>query len=68
MKNGKCINKITKNHVAIIPVHIFGHPCDISEVIKIAKRFKLRVIEDAAEALGSFYKNKHLGFSEYRLF
>ena len=62
MKNGKCINKITKNHIkAIIPVHIFGHPCDISGVIKIAKRFKLRVIEDAAEALGSFYKNKHLG-------
>ena len=62
MKNGKCINKFTKNHIkAIIPVHIFGHPCDISGVIKIAKRFKLRVIEDAAEALGSFYKNKHLG-------
>ena len=69
MKNGKCINKITKNHIkAIIPVHIFGHPCDISGVIKIAKRFKLRVIEDAAEALGSFYKNKHLGFRRYRLF
>lgn len=62
LKNGKCINKATKNQIkAIIPVHIFGHSCDISGVLKIAKKFNLKVIEDAAEALGSFYKNKHLG-------
>lgn len=62
MKNGKCINKTTKNHIkAIIPVHIFGHPCDILGILKIAKKYRLKVIEDAAEALGSFYKNKHLG-------
>jgi len=42
-------------------VHIFGHPCDIEKVIKISKKFKLAVVEDAAEALGSFHKKKHLG-------
>jgi len=62
MKKGKCINKITNNQIkAIIPVHVFGHPCDIVGVISIAKKYKLKVIEDAAEALGSFVKNKHLG-------
>ena len=62
MKKGKCINKITNNQIkAILPVHVFGHPCDIIGVINIAKKYKLKVIEDAAEALGSFFKNKHLG-------
>ena len=62
IKNGKCINKSTGNNIkAIIPVHIFGHPCDITNVIRIARKYKLKVIEDSAEALGSFYKKKHLG-------
>ena len=61
-KNGKCINRHTGKVIkAIVPVHVFGHPCDIQGVIKIAKKFNLLVIEDAAEALGSFYKKKHLG-------
>lgn len=61
-KNGRCFNKLTRNPIkAIIPVHIFGHPCDIEGVMKIAKKYRLKVIEDAAEALGSFYKKKHLG-------
>jgi|TARA_B100001540_G_scaffold136725_1_gene121542 perosamine synthetase len=58
----RCINKSTGNVIkAIVPVHIFGHPCDIEKVIKISKKFKLAVVEDAAEALGSFHKKKHLG-------
>jgi len=61
-KNGDCINKNTKNKIkAILPVHIFGHPCDIINILKLAKKYKLKVIEDAAEAVGSFYKKKHLG-------
>ena len=61
-KNKKSFNKKTGKIIsAILPVHIFGHPCDIEGVIKIAKKFNLKVIEDAAEALGSFYKKKHLG-------
>jgi dTDP-4-amino-4,6-dideoxygalactose transaminase len=60
--NGLTINKFTKKIIrGIVPVHIFGHPCKIDEINKVAKKFNLIVIEDAAEALGSFYKNKHLG-------
>jgi aminotransferase in exopolysaccharide biosynthesis len=60
--NGKTINKFTKKVIrAIVPVHIFGHACKINEINKLAKKFNLLVIEDAAEAFGSFYMNKHLG-------
>ena len=62
IRGGKCINKVTGNVIkAIVPVHVFGHPCNIQHVIKIAKKFNLIVVEDAAEALGSFYRRKHLG-------
>jgi aminotransferase in exopolysaccharide biosynthesis len=61
-KNKKSINKYSGRVIsAIIPVHIFGHACDIVKIKKIAKKYNLIVIEDSAEALGSFYKNKHLG-------
>lgn len=60
--NGVTVNKFTKKIIrAIVPVHIFGHPCKIDEISKLAKKFNLIVIEDAAEALGSLYMNKHLG-------
>ena len=42
-------------------MHTYGHAVKIDKVLKIAKKFKLKVLEDAAEALGSFYKKKHLG-------
>ena len=62
IKNNKCINKKTGRVISgIIPVHIFGHSCDIKNIIRIAKKFKLKIIEDAAEAVGSFYQKKHLG-------
>ena len=61
-KKGIAFNKFTKRLVrAIVPVHIFGHPCRINEIIRVAKKFNLIVIEDAAEALGSYLKKKHLG-------
>ena len=61
-RGNECINRFTGNVIkAIIPVHVFGHPCNIQDIVKIAKKFNLIVIEDAAEALGSFYKKKHLG-------
>ena len=62
IKGKKCINKVTGKVIkAIVPVHVFGHACDILGVIKIAKKFNLIVIEDAAEALGSSLNKKHLG-------
>lgn len=60
--NNKCINKKTSRVIkAIVPMHTFGIPSDINHILKIAKKFKLEVIEDAAEGLGSSIKNKHLG-------
>lgn len=63
IKKGKFyFNKKTKRRIkAIMPVHVFGNICKIDKILKIAKKYKLVVIEDAAEALGSFYKNKHAG-------
>ena len=60
--NGVCINKITNRKITgIIPVHIFGMIGNMEKLIEIAKKYKLIVIEDAAEALGSFKNNKHGG-------
>ena len=57
-----CINKYTGRKIsAIVPVHIFGHPCKIDTIVDVAKKYNLEVVEDAAESLGSFYKSKHTG-------
>ena len=63
IKKGKFyFNKKTKRRIkAIMPVHVFGNICQIDKILKIAKKYNLLVIEDAAEALGSFFKNKHAG-------
>ena len=63
IKKGKFyFNKKTKRKIrAIIPVHVFGNICQIDRILKIAKKYNLLVIEDSAEALGSFSKNKHAG-------
>lgn len=53
--------KITKKTKAILPVHIYGYPCDMDEINKIAKKHGLFVIEDAAEAMGTLYKGKKAG-------
>tara|TARA_Y100000389_G_C17444290_1_gene510588 strand:+ start:326 stop:1501 length:1176 start_codon:yes stop_codon:yes gene_type:complete len=56
------INKITKNKVkAIIVTHVFGHAAKIDYLIRLLKKYKIFIVEDASEALGSYYKNKHLG-------
>lgn len=61
-ENGLCINKKSRKVIrAIIPVHIFGHPVNIDKLLSLAQKFNLIIVEDAAEALGSFYKNKHVG-------
>lgn len=58
----KLINKKTKRTVeAIIPTHIFGNSVDIKKLLILKKKYNLKVIEDASESLGSFYKKKHLG-------
>lgn len=52
---------VTKRTKAIIPVHIYGHPCDMDPIMKIADKYNLQVIEDAAEAHGAEYKGKKVG-------
>jgi perosamine synthetase len=62
MINGLCVNKKTQRVIrAVVPMHTFGHPVDIEEVLVLAKDFNLQLIEDAAESLGSLYKNRHTG-------
>ncbi len=61
-KRGKLYNRKTKKIIsAIIPTHIFGNPCRIDKLLRLSKFYNLKIIEDASEALGTFYKNKHLG-------
>jgi len=57
----KIEEKITKKTKAILPVHIFGYACDMDKILRIAKKYKLAVIEDACEALGTEYKRKKVG-------
>jgi len=52
---------ITKKTKAIIPVHLFGQPAEMDLIMKIAKKYKLFVIEDAAQAIGAKYKGKPAG-------
>ena len=57
----KIEEKINKKTKAIAPVDFRGHPCDYDEIIKIAKKYKLLIIEDASHALGAIYKEKRIG-------
>lgn len=52
---------ITDKTKAIIPVHYGGQPCDMDEIMAIAKKYNLKVIEDAAHSLPAYYKNKMIG-------
>jgi aminotransferase in exopolysaccharide biosynthesis len=57
-----CINKTTKKVIkACIPMHTFGHPCRIDEIKDICDKWHIFLVEDAAESLGSYYKDKHTG-------
>lgn len=60
--NGRCINIHSKRVISgCVPVHVFGHPCRIDEIVEICNKFNIRVVEDAAESLGSFFDSKHTG-------
>lgn len=60
--NNKCINKTTNKVIkACVPMHTFGHMCKIDEIKEICDKWNIILIEDAAESLGSKYKNKHSG-------
>ena len=61
-RDGALYNRQTKRRVtAIIPVHILGQAVDMDPILEIAKKFDLKVIEDATEGLGAKYRGKSLG-------
>lgn len=56
------VNKMTGRRIRVlIAMHTFGHPVDLDPLLEICQRYRLDLVEDAAEALGSFYKGKHIG-------
>lgn len=62
IKQKICINKKTGRPIrAIIVVHVFGMPTDLDPLQRLCKKYHLKLIEDAAESLGSYYKKKHTG-------
>jgi len=52
---------ITQKTKALLPVHLFGNPCDMDSILKIAGKYKLKVIEDTAQAIGALYKGRKVG-------
>lgn len=57
-----CYNKQTGRRIkAVVPMHTFGHPVDLDSLVDVCNQFKMAMIEDAAESLGSFYKGRHTG-------
>ncbi len=53
--------RLTKHTRAVIPVHMVGLPCDMKGIMKVARRYKLMVLEDACQAVGGGYRGKMLG-------
>lgn len=62
VRNGSCRDKSTGSRIgAVVPMHTFGHPVHLDEFVTLCGEWKLALVEDAAESIGSFYKGKHTG-------
>lgn len=62
LRNGECYNKTTGRRIkCCVPMHTFGHPVHIEELVEVCKNWNIELVEDAAESIGSFYKGKHTG-------
>ncbi|MCQ2230334.1 MAG: LegC family aminotransferase [Paludibacteraceae bacterium] len=62
IREGQCYNKNTGRRVkACVPMHTFGHPVRIDELLAICEEYHIELVEDAAESIGSRYKGKHTG-------
>lgn len=60
--NGNCIHRVSGRPIkAVLPMHTFGHPVELDELLEVCKKWQLALVEDAAESLGSWYKNSHTG-------
>lgn len=60
-EHGTFLVKSGKRIKAVVPMHTFGHPAKLDELLVVCKKWKLYLIEDAAESLGSLYKQRHTG-------
>ena len=61
-RSGQCINISTGRVIrALVPMHTFGHPSDLESLQLVADKYHLALIEDAAESLGSYYRDRHTG-------
>jgi len=57
-----CFHKTNQRRIsAVVPMHTFGHPAELDELVVVCSKWNLILVEDAAESLGSFYKGKHTG-------
>lgn len=62
LEDGLCKNRVTGRIIrAVVPVHTFGHPARMDEIVAVCEQYGLVVVEDAAESLGSFYRGQHTG-------
>ena len=61
-RGGFCVSKVTGRVIrAMIPMHVFGHPCDLDGLLAVACDYNIALVEDAAESIGSYYYGKHTG-------
>jgi len=62
IRHNVCYNRLTGRRIkAVVPMHTFGHPVDLDPIAEVCHRFRIELIEDAAESLGSIYKGQHTG-------
>lgn len=62
IKGNNCYNKNTGRRIkCCVPMHTFGHPVHLDELMEVCKEWYIELVEDAAESIGSFYKGKHTG-------
>ena len=62
VRGGACRHRESGRRIAAcVPMHTFGHPCRVDEIVRICRGYGVPVIEDSAESLGSYYRGKHTG-------
>lgn len=62
VRDDGCFNRRTGRRIrAVVPMHTFGHPVDLDPLEKLTSAFRIEMVEDAAESLGSYYKGRHTG-------
>lgn len=62
IKNGHCYNIHSGRRIkACVPMHTFGHPVHLDELVEVCQEYHIELVEDAAESIGSLYKGKHTG-------